>query len=418
MAVMQCFAPLGSATGRLLGSLLLIAVSCTAHAQTTPGVTGDTIRIGSVMDLEGDLGGTGRAMKAGLDAALKGANVHGRAIELVARNDFYDPPRAVEATKQLIEQGVFLMLGNVGSPTSNAVLPLLAENKIPAIGFLTGASFMGTAAGDILNFRPNYSRESANAVKAALTAGVKPAEICVYAQNDAYGMSGVEGVRAALAEQDGAEKQVALLDQILAMTGPSPARNNIGPVGVYERNTLATRDAYESLKNWEASSGTPCKLIVSVGIAVTNGSFIGYAHYKKEPWIFVTLSPASGEALRTELAKFQVTDGIIATQIVPPLDTSLPIITEARAALGERLTDISLEGYIVGKLFLTIMNSINGEITRDNFMRAARSRAFDLGGLIVDFQQDRYGSDNVYLTRLDGNRFVRTSVADLKQMLQ
>jgi branched-chain amino acid transport system substrate-binding protein len=45
-----------------------------------------------------------------MTAALAGQTVQKRSIELVAINDFYDPAKAVEAAKILLNQGIFAML--------------------------------------------------------------------------------------------------------------------------------------------------------------------------------------------------------------------------------------------------------------------------------------------------------------------
>ena len=114
------------------------------------GITDKTIRVGANMPLEGDRKTNALAFKRGIEAALAGQSVQGRRFEFITINDFYNPAKAVEATKQLIDQGIFLMLGGYGTPTAKAILPVLAENKVPAVGFYTGAAFTGP--GDVLNF--------------------------------------------------------------------------------------------------------------------------------------------------------------------------------------------------------------------------------------------------------------------------
>ena len=164
--------------GLLLGFCTAIPWSRAEEA----GVTDKTIRIGATIPLVGDYNVYGLSMKQGMDAALAGQIVQKRAIEFVAINDFYDPPKAVEAANKLISQGIFAMVNSFGSPTTQAVLPLLAENKVPAFGFYTGAAF--TEPGEVLNFRASYAKEVETVVGAALAAGVKPTEVCAYAQED------------------------------------------------------------------------------------------------------------------------------------------------------------------------------------------------------------------------------------------
>jgi hypothetical protein len=397
--------------GMTLGLLLgLSAATPWTWAEET-GVTDKTIRIGATIPLEGDYKIYGQAMQQGMDAALAGQTVQKRTIEFVAINDFYDPTKAVEAAKKLIGQGIFAMVNSFGSPTTRAVLPVLAENKVPAFGFYTGAAFTGP--GEVLNFRASYAKEVETVVDAALAAGFKPTEVCAYAQNDAYGMGGVKGFRAALAKQPGTEQIVAKVDQVLNMPGDNPARNGIGPVGVYRRDTVSAREGYQSLKQWEAASGNRCRLVATTAVYDPAAAFMAYARYKGETWIFSSPSPAAGNRLAAMLKENGITDKVIATQIVPSPDSSLPVVLEARKALGANLNYESLESYIVGKLFVTIMQAIDGPLTRENFLKAARRQPYDIGGIKVDFTTDNQGSDFVQATYLRDGQFTAITTQEL-----
>ncbi|MEE4380096.1 MAG: ABC transporter substrate-binding protein [Candidatus Competibacteraceae bacterium] len=382
--------------------LLIIAINSSLAQE---GVTDKTIRIGGVMDLEGASSGLGQGMKAGIEAAFKGEKVQNREIEFLTLNDSYQPEKTIEAVQQLIDQGIFLMLGNVGTPTARVALPILAENKVPAVGFFTGAGLLRPGVGDVINYRASYAQEIASLIKAALAAGVKPAEVCALVQNDSYGMAGVQGLQAALTGNPEAESTIEQLAQILNMEGEEPARNGVGPVGVYRRNTLYAKEGYKSLKQWEETSGAPCRLVVTVGTYVPVANFIGYARYKNENWVFSAVSFTGAESFRKELIQYGVTDKILMTQVVPELGSELPIVQNARKALGDQLDYVSLEGYIAGKLVLRIMSEIDGELTRSNFLKAAQGKTFDLGGLQLDFVDDNQASDFVLLTDLRGDRY-------------
>lgn len=380
--------------GLLLGVFLL---SPWSWAQGI-GITDKTIRIGATLPLAGDFKVYGEAIKKGLEAALVGQSVQGRSIELLAVNDFYNPPKTIEAVKQLIDQGIFLMLGSFGSPTTRAVLPLLAEHKIPAVGFTTGAGF--TEPGDILNFRASYAQEVAQAIEMGMELGIKPTEICVYVQNDAYGMTGVQGLKSILVKYPGTGEIVAKLEQILNMTGDNPNRNYIGPVGVYQRDTSGAREGYLSLKKWEETSGNRCRFVATTAVYDSAVAFMAYARYKDEPWIFSSPSPTQRAKLTDMLEKQGVTSKVMVTQIVPALDSDLPIMAQARAALGQGMDEYALEGYLVGRLFVTILQAMDGPLTRENFLKTARREPYDLGGLKVDYTSDNQGSDFVLLTHL------------------
>ncbi len=397
----------GSRTARA-AALTLALGACAALpglAQAETGVGDAVIRIGGVLDLEGRSRGLGLGMRAGIRAAFRGVKVQGKRLEYVTLDDSYTPEMTVKATHRLLNEGVLLMLGNVGTPTAQVSLPILAEGGVPAVGFFTGAGLLRPGVGKIVNFRASYVQETAAVITSALRAGVAPAAICAYVQNDAYGMAGVEGVRRALARQSGTERIVAALETVLAVGGDDPPRNHIGPVGVYTRNTFVSRDGYESLKSWERAEGTACKLVIGVGTYNAIGRFAGYARGKGEAWIVSAVSFTGADDLRRVAGDYGVDDRLIMTQVVPALSSELRIVRDARAALGSEFGYVSLEGYIVGRMLVQILQSIKGEITREKFLAATYGKTHKLGGLTLDFTRDNQGSDSVYLTYLQGDDY-------------
>jgi branched-chain amino acid transport system substrate-binding protein len=382
------------------------------------GVTERLIRIGGVMDLEGRSRGLGLGMKAGIEAAIRDQRVKGRRIVFVTQNDSYTPSKTIEATKALIAQRVFVMIGNVGTPTAKVSLPILAGQKVPAVGFFTGAGLLrGTATG-IVNYRASYVQETAAVIRTAIAAGVKPAQICAYVQNDAYGMSGVAGIQSALKEVPGTDFMTKTLAVILRQSGENPARNNLGPVGVYQRNTFTSRSGYLSLKNWEELSKVPCKVVITVGTYNAISKFAAYSRYKGEDWIISAVSFTGAGNFHKALADANISDRVIMTQVVPSLDSTLPIVAEARQRLGEQFGWVSLEGYIVGKLWLRTIQNVQGSITRQKFLDAVLGQRFDLGGLKLDFSNDNQGSDLVILTNLSPDGFKPMSVSAWDAMMR
>lgn len=383
----------------MVGFLSLITSGgvCQSADMQGDGVTPTSIRVGSIMDLDDETQMRGQAIKIGLESALKGEKVEGRTIELTVLNDSYSPNKAVESTKKLIEQGIFAMIANTGGPTVKAALPLLAENKVPAVGFPIGVDFLRPGIGDIINFRPSFGQEAALVVEAALAAGVKPKEICAYVPNDAGGIGNLKMLKKIFEKQPGAAEVIAKLDEIIALPDEDPKHNGVGPVGFFTRHTQQfARPGYESLKKWEKTANTKCRLVMLLGGGnMPTSAFIGYANYKKEPWVFSVTSQLELTTFVEDMRNYKVFENIILTQVVPSMDSPLPIVNDARKALGIQLNNSSLEGYIVGKMFLAIMHDIKGDITRANFLAAVRGKTFDLGGLTLDFTDDNQGSNFV-----------------------
>jgi hypothetical protein len=293
----------------------------------------------------------------------------------------------------------------MGTSTAKETLPLLVDQKIPAIGFYTGGEFLRSSMGDVVNFRPSYVQEVASVIEAALAAGVRPQQICAYVQNDEYGMAGIQAMKHQFQKLTGMSETVQKLEQIATMQGTEPVRNDIGPVGVYTRNTLAVKEGYDSLKKWEKKSGTSCQLIATVGTYLAVDKFIGYARYKGEKWVISVASPTNTTSDFVRTLKEQKINGLIATGVVPALDSTLPIVEEARKSLQSQINPVSLEGFIVGKMFLAIMRNIKGDITRSNFIKAVKGQVYDIGGLKLDFTTDNQGSDYVYMSYFNGEEF-------------
>ena len=76
---------------------------------------------------------------------------------------------------------------------------------------------------------------------------------------------------------------------------------------------------------------------MTVAVFAPTAEFIGYAHYKNESWVFSSISLLVGDMFTKQLKEKGVQDKVITTQVVPALDSPLPIVTEARKNLGTNL---------------------------------------------------------------------------------
>ncbi len=401
----------------LLGGLLLSLEGVALGS----GITAESIHIGSVLALKGKAQGLGLGMKRGLEAALLGQHVEGRTVQLHYSNDSYEPSKTVPAVQRLIRQqsGIFLMVGNVGTPTAKVSLPMLRQAGIPAVGFFTGAALLRPGKGEIVNYRASYLQETAAVIRQAVEqGGIRTDQVCAYVQNDGYGMAGLQGVVAALGQLGAKESQLRALNQVLNKRGVNPARNYIGSVGVYRRNTRNVLNGYKSLKNWEQQTGTQCRLVVTVGAYDNIARFIRQARKSGEEWLFSAVSFTGAENFHALLKKWGLLDRVVMTQVVPLEEDDLEIVREAKQRLKGDFGLVSLEGYIVGKMVLHALQEMEEPINRRAFLKAIRKAPFDLGGLTIDFTRNGYqGSDLVEVTVVDKQGFQRLSAAAWKPLL-
>ena len=200
-----------------------------AHAE--PGVFDDRIVFGQSAAFDGPAAALGLGMREGILASFNEANaaggVNGRRLELVSYDDGYEPEKAIANTKRLInENGVFALIGEVGTPTSNAAQPIATEAGVPFIGPFTGAAFLrNPSLGNVINIRASYDQETEAWIE-HLTTDLGVSRIAILYQDDTFGRAGLSGVSKAMEKRG--MKLVA--------------------EGTYERNTTAVKTALLAIR--------------------------------------------------------------------------------------------------------------------------------------------------------------------------
>lgn len=370
----------------LVITALLLSLAGILYAED--GITDKEIVLGQSCALAGPAQALGTGMRAGLQAAFAEANeaggIHGRSVRLVSKDDGYEPDKAIANTTQLIEKDkVFLLIGEVGTPTSKAVVPMAERAKVPFFGPFTGAEFLRNPFKKyVVNLRGSYNQEME-----ALTAylvdkkGLKTIA-CVY-QNDGYGKAGLNGLVAALKKRS----------------------MELSATGTYERNTTAVKAGLLKIRRAKPDA------VVMVGAYKPCAEFIRLA--KKvgmKKTVYCNISFVGTKALHKELG--DAGEGCIISQVVTfPEDQSVPIVKAHLAAMkkhqaGTEPGFVSLEGYAVGRLFCEVANIAGKNLTRENFLSAiGKTGKFDLGGMVLEFgKTDHQGMDEIFLTIIKGGK--------------
>ena len=187
---------------------------------TVQGVTDNEIRFGISAPFSGAAKELGQNMKLGIEAAFNAANasggVHGRQLRLIAADDGYEPARTAVTMKQLYEKDqVFGFVGNVGTPTAVVALPYALERKMLFFGAFTGAGLLRNDPPDryVFNYRASYAEETAATVQYLVKVRrLRPEQIAVFAQQDAYGDSGFAGVAKAIRSLGGNDSAILRLN--------------------------------------------------------------------------------------------------------------------------------------------------------------------------------------------------------------
>ena len=131
-----------------------------------------------------------------LDAVNSKGGVNGQKIELLSVDDQFDPAQTLARATELIDtQRVVALFLNRGTPHAQALLPLLAERKVPLVAPSTGAMVLHKPVNPwVFNVRATYQREAARAVEHL--AGLGVTRIAVLQTDDSFGADSAAGASA------------------------------------------------------------------------------------------------------------------------------------------------------------------------------------------------------------------------------
>ena len=337
----------------LIVTCLLISTETLARSKNQ----NSDIVLGMSTALTGPAADLGKNMRAGVLAQLKQVNraggIKGKRIRLISLDDGYEPSRTAPHMRRLIEQEhVLAVVGNVGTPTAIAAIPIANEKKTLLFAPFTGAGVLRKSPPDryVINYRASYAEETGAMIDALIKIGkLHPEEIAFFTQRDGYGDAGFVGGMTALRRH--------------GLKDPSIIKHVR-----YERNTVAVEDALASLL---LSKPLP-QAIIMVGAYAPCSKFISLAKESGLEAVFLNVSFVGSSSLARELG-IQV-DKVIVTQVVPhPRKSRLPLVKEYRSDLRAFNSSIGptfggLEGYTATRILVKALNNIKGPITHESIV--------------------------------------------------
>jgi branched-chain amino acid transport system substrate-binding protein len=198
----------------LLAVLALLATACgrgssggsggSGSSGSDPGITATSIKLGGSYPFSGPAsayGTIGVSAKAYFDWLNAKGGINGRKIEFTTLDDGYEPARALQNAKQLVEQNkVFALFNTLGTANNLASWDYLNQNKVPQVYVATGASEFGADPAKhpfTIGWQPDYVSEAR--VYASYLKQNKPnAKVAALYQNDAFGKNLLNGFKAAV----------------------------------------------------------------------------------------------------------------------------------------------------------------------------------------------------------------------------
>jgi branched-chain amino acid transport system substrate-binding protein len=360
------------------------------------GITDSEIRFGASLPLTGPNKDYGHQIKVGIETAFRMANdaggINGRMLRFIVADDGYEPTRTTETMKLLYDkEQVFGFVGNFGTATSMVAAPFALERQSLFYAAYTGANVLRRDPPDryVFNYRASYAEETEDAVRYLVKVRrIKPEQIAVFAQQDAFGDAGFAGVAKAMRALRGGDGGFILRT-------------------AYPRNSVDVDTAIAQLK----AGKTPIKAIVMVATYRAAAKFIEKSREVIPGLIYTNPSAVGSTSLREELMLLgpQYAQGVIVTQVVPAVDGYSSLILEYKAQLakyfgGEAPDYVSFEYYIASRILVEALKRAGPQLDSEKLVETLENiRDFDLGlGTAINFNKSEHqGSHKVWGTQLN-----------------
>ena len=161
------------------------------------------ILIGQTAGITGPVASSMNEAIAGAQLVIDSVNaqggVNGERIEIVRMDDGFDPKRAGDNARVLIEdKNVLAMFLTRGTPHTEAMIPLLDKHGVVLVGPSTGAMVLHQPVRkNIFNVRATYQREAEKAMTHLASMGIT--RIALMYADDSFGADGVTGAQKGLA---------------------------------------------------------------------------------------------------------------------------------------------------------------------------------------------------------------------------
>jgi len=320
----------------------------------------DPIKIGMSAPFSGRAERLGLDYRAGAELAFSQFNqqggLAGQPLQLISLDDGYEPDRTVDNTRQLVfQEKVLALFGYIGTPTSNAVLPLLRHEQIPFIAPFSGADLLRQPDDHfIYNFRASYAQEASTQIR-YLVDKLKFKKIALLIQADEFGAS--------------VERN--FLEEL--------HKRQLKPLAIsrFKRNTSDLADAVATL----AASQAEVVLTVGTYQVLIEAIELGAAQKFNPLYSVVSFTGIS------ELARLlDHRSRVLASMVMPnPQHSKLNLVaayrqqlraqstdksTAGRQRAATPISDVALEGFAAATLLISALKQCAASLTRSCLLQA------------------------------------------------
>lgn len=358
--------------------------SSSGSSADTTGVTDTTVKVGGTFPLTG-VAAPGYSeiptgIKAYFDYVNDAGGVNGRTIKWTVKDDAYNPTTTSQVTNELVLQDkVFAMVGDLGTPTHEAVVDFLNQNKVPDLFVSSGSVEWGNDPAkypETFGWQTDYESEG-KIIGQWISKNRPDAKVGLFLQNDDFGASGEKGVRNYISKQ------------IVGVQKYTPGGTDVGP-----QIAALKASGANLIVGFNVPSYTALSQLTALKL-----------NYKPQ-WIYsnVGSDPTLIGSLLASFSKGQVKngasmlDGVMSTQYLPGVDDPsnpwIQLFTKVWRAHGDGkpLTNYEVYGMSEAYTFVQALQLAGKDLTRSGLVKALASGGGSLQG--PWFAPLRYGDDS------------------------
>ncbi|ABE42745.1 amino acid/amide ABC transporter substrate-binding protein, HAAT family [Polaromonas sp. JS666] len=358
----------------ILGSVCAGALVASPALRAQTAKTARRVVVGQSVPLTGAADQIGLAYLNGAKICFDAINAKngagGYKIDVKALDDGYDPARAANNARQLMDQGVDALFGFAGTASCDAAFAVAKPaGALFFAPFAASDALHDPALGNVFHVRPALADEAYKVVRHCAT--LNQDRIAVFAEDDAMGRAGLAAIKQALVD----------------LKRPPIVASALSPV-----NSDKVDAAVAQLLKAEPQA------IIQVSLFNSSAAFIRKMRRAGYGGQFLNFSVVGIDPLFSALGK--EIGGIVISQVVPsPRSTGTPIIKEYLDVLNQ--TDQtpsyeSVEGYIAARTFAEgVRRSVSGggRPDRPGLQKAFESMTdYDVGGFRINLRAKKYES--------------------------
>ena len=360
------------------------AASEAPAAENVPGIENDVITVGGHYPLTG-VAAPGYSeipggAKAYFDYVNANGGVNGKTIELVVKDDAYNPTQTSQVTNALVQQdGIFAMVGGLGTPTHGAVIDFLNEEKVPDLFVSSGSRKWGETPEQYpytFGWQPDYEIEG-KIIGQYIAENMPDAKVGLYLQDDDLGADGEKGVR------------LFLDDQIVETVKYTPGNTDVAP----QISRLQAAGA-DLVIGFNVPSYTALSQLTALGIGYDPDWY--YSNVGSDPTLVGQLLARFSENQVTDGAS--LLDGVLTSEYIPGVDSPddpwVQLWQKVWDEHGEEgdLTNYRIYGMSWAYTFVQAAAAAGDGLTRDGIVEAIETQGGSFQG--PGYAPFRYSADS------------------------